>query len=51
MVMIDGNLIGIQAQLSNIRISEYKTLILKLQDLTTQVQSMGRSYLGERRKK
>jgi hypothetical protein len=48
---IEDNLNGIQRQLADIRLSEYKTLIKKLQDLTNQVQLMGRDYLGERRKK
>lgn len=51
MSQIEDSLNGIQTMLSDIRLSEYKTLVQKLTDLTVQVQNMGRDYLGERRKK
>lgn len=51
MNQIEDNLNNIQRQLADIRLGEYKTVIRKLQDLTNQVQMMGRDYLGERRKK
>lgn len=51
MMTIEDSLNGIQAKLPEIRLSEYKSLVLKLQDLAMQVQNMGRDYLGERRKK
>lgn len=51
MSQIEDNLNGIQTLLADIRLSEYKSLIKKLQDLTNQAQMMGRDYLGERRKK
>ena len=46
---IDNNLNSIQTSLPDIRISEYKSLVRRLQDLTNQVQSMGKDYLGEQR--
>jgi hypothetical protein len=49
MRMIDDHLNNVQLNLSEIKLSEYKTLIHKLQDLSNQLQSMGRGYLGERR--
>lgn len=48
---IEDNLNEIQNKLAEIRLSEYKSLVLKLTNLTQQVQTMGRDYLGERRKK
>lgn len=51
MSQIEDALNSIQAGLADIRLSEYKSLIQKLQDLTNQAQMMGRDYLGERRKK
>jgi hypothetical protein len=51
MNVILTNLNDIQTQIPNIRLNEYKSLILQLQDITNQLQSMGRNYLGERRKK
>ena len=51
MAQIEDALNSIQTGLADIRLSEYKSLIQKLQDLTNQVQMMGRDYLGERRKK
>jgi hypothetical protein len=51
MSQIEDGLNNIQTMLADIRLSEYKSLIQKLQDLTNQVQMMGRDYLGERRKK
>lgn len=51
MMTIEDSLNGIQSKLPEIRLSEYKSLLIKLQDLTAQVQNMGRDYLGERRYK
>lgn len=54
MAQIEDSLNSIQTGLADIRLSEYKSLIQKLQDLTNQAQMMGRDYLGEsamRRKK
>lgn len=48
MAQIEDSLNAIQAGLADIRLSEYKSLIQKLQDLTNQAQMMGRDYLGER---
>lgn len=48
MGQIEDALNSIQAGLADIRLSEYKSLIQKLQDLTNQAQMMGRDYLGER---
>jgi hypothetical protein len=42
---------NIQNCLSDIRLSEYRSLIQKLEDLSTQVKNMGRDYLGEAAKK
>jgi hypothetical protein len=51
MAQIEDALNSIQTGLADIRLSEYKSLVKKLQDLTNQAQMMGRDYLGERRKK
>jgi hypothetical protein len=48
MAQIEDALNSIQTGLADIRLSEYKSLIKKLQDLTNQAQMMGRDYLGER---
>jgi Tfp pilus assembly major pilin PilA len=48
---IEDCLNDIQNKLAEIRLSEYKTLVRKLTDLTQQAQNMGRDYLGERRRK
>lgn len=48
MAQIEDALNSIQSGLADIRLSEYKSLIQKLQDLTNQAQMMGRDYLGER---
>lgn len=48
MAQIEDALNSIQTGLADIRLSEYKSLIQKLQDLTNQAQMMGRDYLGER---
>lgn len=48
---IEDCLNDIQNKLSDIRLAEYKSLVQKLTSLTQQVQTMGRDYLGERRKK
>lgn len=42
---------SIQTQLPDVRLSEYKTLVIKVNDLANQVKSMGGSYLGERNMK
>jgi hypothetical protein len=47
---IEDHLNNIQTKLSDIRLSEYKTLVRKLQDLTNQIQAMGKDYLGEQRR-
>lgn len=44
---IEDHLNNIQNSLSDIRLSEYKTLVKKLNDLANQVSLMGRDYLGE----
>jgi len=48
MAQIEDALNSIQTGLADIRLSEYKSLVQKLQDLTNQAQVMGRDYLGER---
>lgn len=50
MAQIEDALNNIQTGLADIRLSEYKSLIQKLQDLTNQAQMMGRDYLGEQRR-
>lgn len=50
MSQIEDALNNIQTGLADIRLSEYKSLIQKLQDLTNQAQMMGRDYLGEQRR-
>ena len=50
MAQIEDALNSIQTGLADIRLSEYKSLIQKLQDLTNQAQMMGRDYLGEQRR-
>lgn len=50
MAQIEDALNNIQSGLADIRLSEYKSLIQKLQDLTNQAQMMGRDYLGEQRR-
>jgi hypothetical protein len=50
MAGIEDALNSIQTGLADIRLSEYKSLIKKLQDLTNQAQMMGRDYLGEQRR-
>jgi hypothetical protein len=49
MASIDDHLNNVQLQLPDIKMSEYKILVHKLQDLATQLQAMGRDYLGEKR--
>ena len=51
MSMIEDSLNSVQAMLADIRLAEYRVLIRRLQDLTNQVQMMGRDYLGESRRK
>jgi hypothetical protein len=46
-----GYLNDVQTSLGDVKLSEYKSLVKKLEDLTMQVRGMGRDYLGERRKK
>lgn len=48
---IEDCLNDIQGKLSEIRLAEYKSLVQKLTSLTQQVQTMGRDYLGEQRRK
>ena len=48
---IEDCLNDIQGKLAEIRLAEYKSLVQKLTSLTQQVQTMGRDYLGEARKK
>lgn len=50
MAKIEDALNSIQTGLADIRLSEYKSLVQKLQDLTNQAQMMGRDYLGEQRR-
>lgn len=40
----------IQNSLGDVKLSEYRSLIAKLEDLAVQVKGMGRDYLGEMRK-
>lgn len=47
---IQDHLNSIQASLGDVKLSEYRSLIAKLEALTVQVRSMGRDYLGEARK-
>jgi hypothetical protein len=47
---IQDHLNNIQASLGDVKLSEYRSLIAKLEALTVQVRSMGRDYLGEARK-
>lgn len=51
MNQINDYLNNIQTMIPDIKMSEYKPLMIKVQDLNTQVQSMGRGYLGERKLK
>lgn len=51
MNFILDSLNSIQAQLPDVRLSEYKTLVIKVNDLASQVKAMGGSYLSERRMK
>lgn len=48
---IEDCLNDIQGKLAEIRLAEYKSLVQKLTSLTQQVQTMGRDYLGEQRRK
>ncbi|MNK29867.1 hypothetical protein D3C87_482700 [compost metagenome] len=47
---IQDHLNNIQNSLGDVKLSEYRSLIAKLEALTVQVRSMGRDYLGEMRK-
>lgn len=47
---IQDHLNNIQASLGDVKLSEYRSLIAKLEALAVQVKSMGRDYLGEQRK-
>ena len=51
MINIINCLNQIQDMLSDIRLAEYRSLIQHLEDLTNQAQAMGKSYLGEGRRK
>jgi hypothetical protein len=46
---IEDALNNIQTQLGDVKLSEYKSIVKKLEDLAGQVRVMGRDYLGERR--
>lgn len=48
---IEDALNNIQTQLGDVKLSEYKSIVKKLEDLAGQVRVMGRDYLGERRLK
>jgi hypothetical protein len=48
---IEDHLNGVQSMLGDVKLSEYKSLVKKLEDLAGQVRLMGRDYLGERRMK
>jgi hypothetical protein len=45
--LIDDALNSIQQNLPDVKISEYKTLIQRLEDLQVQLQQIGKSYLGD----
>jgi hypothetical protein len=45
--LIDDALTSIQTNLPDVKISEYKTLIQRLEDLQVQLQQIGKSYLGD----
>ena len=47
---IQDHLNNIQQSLGDVKLSEYRSLIAKLEALAVQVKSMGRDYLGEQRK-
>jgi hypothetical protein len=42
---------NIQASLGDVKLSEYRSLVAKLEDLAVQIKGMGRDYLGEMRKR
>lgn len=46
-----NNLNAVQATLGDVKLSEYKSILAKLDILADQIRSMGRDYLGERRRK
>lgn len=48
--LIQDHLNNIQQSLGDVKLSEYRSLIAKLEALAVQVKSMGRDYLGEQRK-
>lgn len=48
---IQDHLNNIQDLLGDVKLSEYRSLISKLDSLTVQIRSMGRDYLGEARKR
>lgn len=48
---IEDKINDIRDLLGEVKLSEYRGLVKKLEELTNQVRSMGRDYLGERRKK
>jgi hypothetical protein len=45
--LISDALASIQGSLPDVKISEYKTLIQRLEELTNQLRQVGQSYLGE----
>jgi hypothetical protein len=45
-MLIDDALSSIQGSLPDVKISEYKTLIQRLEELTNQLRQIGQSYLG-----
>lgn len=47
---IQDHLNNIQNSLGDVKLSEYRSLISKLDALSAQIRSMGRDYLGEQRK-
>ena len=49
--MIQDHLNEIQDSLGDVKLSEYRSLIAKLDALSMQIKSMGRDYLGETRRK
>ncbi len=49
-VQIQDHLNNIQTSLGDVKLSEYRSLLSKLDALSAQIRSMGRDYLGEQRK-
>jgi hypothetical protein len=46
-MLISDALTSVQSSLPDVKISEYKTLIQRLEELTNQLRQVGQSYLGE----